>query len=43
MAKKKTRKKLSFSQKVMIVLSIFIVLSMVIGLFVASNPQALGG
>jgi hypothetical protein len=43
MAKKKSRRPRSFSEKVMIVLSILIALSMIIGLFAAFAPQAVGG
>jgi hypothetical protein len=43
MAKKTTRRRRTFSEKVMIVLSVLIALSMIIGLFAAFAPQALGG
>jgi hypothetical protein len=43
MAKKKTRRRRTFSEKVMIVLSVLIALSMIVGLFAAFAPNALGG
>jgi hypothetical protein len=43
MSRKKTRRRRTFSEKVMIVLSVLIALSMIIGLFAAFAPQALGG
>jgi hypothetical protein len=43
MAKRKTRRRRTFSEKVMIVLSVLIALSMIVGLFAAFAPQALGG
>ena len=43
MAKKKTRRPRTFSEKVMIVLSVLIALSMIVGLFAAFAPNAIGG
>ena len=43
MAKKKSRRRRTFSEKVMIVLSILIAISMIATLFIAFAPQAIGG